>query len=366
MHRCKICELQPAPMPESGRLYIAPPVAHAEGRLQSALRRAEIPFDEPAPGTIGLDLAPGLLPRLVDELGANLGHQEIQNARALLTDADRPVTVADLAATQPLAELLARVRGEWLAELIREERLTTVFQPIVCSGRPDVVFAHECLLRGLDRDGVAIPPGRMYEAARASGLLFALDRAARLRSIKAAVEQGLPGLIFINFNPASVYDPAFCLRSTIAAATEANLTPDRIVFEVVESDEGHADLPGILARYRAAGFRVALDDLGAGFGSLNRLATLRPDFIKVDMHLIQGVDRDTYKAGITAKILEMAQRLGIGTIAEGVETEQELEWVEAHGVDYVQGFLFGRPVCPPAPPRPLSARGRAAVANGCH
>ncbi|HWE36696.1 MAG TPA: EAL domain-containing protein [Isosphaeraceae bacterium] len=366
MHRCKVCEFQPAPLPDSGRLYIAPPVAHAEGRLLTALRRAEIPFDEPAPGTIGLDLRPGLLPRLVDELGATLGPLEIQNARALLTDRDRPITVADLAAMQPLGELVARVRGEWLAELIREDRLATVFQPIVCSGRPEVVFAHECLLRGLDRDGVPIPPGRLYETARASGLLFSLDRAARLRAIKSAVEQGLSGLIFINFNPASIYDPAFCLRSTIAATAEAGIAPDRVVFEVVESDEAHADLPGILARYRAAGFRVALDDLGAGFGSLNRLATLRPDFIKVDMDLIQGVDRDSYKAGITAKILEMAQRLGVGTIAEGVETEREYDWVEAHGVDYVQGFLFGRPACPPPVPRSLPSRARAALANGCH
>jgi EAL domain-containing protein (putative c-di-GMP-specific phosphodiesterase class I) len=366
MHRCKICETQPAPLPESGRLYIAPPVAHAEGRLQSALRRAGIPFDEPAPGAIGLDLRPGLLPRLADELGATLGHLEVQNARALVTEHDRPVSVADLGAMQPLGELLARVRGEWLAEVIREERLMTVFQPIVCSGRPGVVFAHECLLRGLDRDGVPIPPGRLYETARAAGLLFPLDRAARLRAIRAAVEQSLSGLIFINFNPASIYDPAFCLRSTIAATSAAGLAPDRVVFEVVESDEAHADLPTILARYRAAGFRVALDDLGAGFGSLNRLARLRPDFIKVDMDLIQGVDRDSYKAGITAKILEMAQHLGIGTIAEGVETERELEWVEAHGVDYVQGFLFGRPACPPQPPRPLPSRARAALANGCH
>ena len=74
------------------------------------------------------------------------------------------------------------------------------------------------------------------------------------------------------------------------------------------------------------------------------------------MKLIRDVDRDPYKAGITRKIVEMAQGLGISTVAEGIESEAELAWVEEHGVDFVQGFLLARPACPPPPPRPLPRR----------
>jgi EAL domain-containing protein (putative c-di-GMP-specific phosphodiesterase class I) len=102
-------------------------------------------------------------------------------------------------------------------------------------------------------------------------------------------------------------------------------------------------LRGLLATYRDAGFRIALDDVGAGYSSLNRLHQLRPDFIKLDMDLVRGVDRDPYKALIARKTIEIASELGITTIAEGVETPGELEWARTTGAAFVQGFATGRP-----------------------
>jgi EAL domain-containing protein (putative c-di-GMP-specific phosphodiesterase class I) len=92
---------------------------------------------------------------------------------------------------------------------------------------------------------------------------------------------------------------------------------------------------------------IALDDLGAGFSSLNLIHQLRPDFIKLDMDLVRNVHQDPYKAVITEKLLEIAQSLNIRTIAEGIECQEELTWVRTHGATFVQGYLIAKPAALP-------------------
>ena len=358
------CEGLPAPVPEGGDLYLSPPPGpHAGPTLPTILRWMGVAFSEVAPEILAVTLGPGLLKRLAGELAAALGPAELAGVKSLLIEDGRAPAFADLARMQPLAALVTKVQGEWLVEMIREKRLATHFQPIVCGHDTSKIFAYECLLRGVERDGSLVPPDRMYGVARSAELMFHLDRCARLRAIEGAVEHGVTARIFINFNPTALYNPAFCLRTTIRAIEEAGLPPGRIVFEVVESDRTTVDLSAVLSVYRDAGFRVALDDLGAGYGSLNLLSTLKPDFVKIDMKLIRDVDRDPYKAGITRKIVEMAQALGISTVAEGIETEEELAWVEEHGVDFVQGYLLAHPACPPPLPRTV---GRRAARSAVH
>jgi EAL domain-containing protein (putative c-di-GMP-specific phosphodiesterase class I) len=217
------------------------------------------------------------------------------------------------------------------------------------------VIGHEALLRGVGIDGSMLPPFPLFEGARRAGLLFQLDLAARRTHIASAAARGLEGLLFLNFTPTAIYDPAMCLRSTVAAIDAAGIPHDRVVFEVVEF-EGLADtdhLRRILDYYRTAGFRVALDDVGAGYSSLNRLHLLRPDLIKLDLQLVRDVHADPYKALVAEKLLELAHSLGIPVLAEGVETEDELTWLQARRVTYLQGFLFGRPAAEPRPIAPL-------------
>ncbi|MDZ7728973.1 MAG: EAL domain-containing protein [Dehalococcoidia bacterium] len=114
---------------------------------------------------------------------------------------------------------------------------------------------------------------------------------------------------------------------------------------MVESDAvADADhLRRILDYYRERGYRVALDDLGAGFSSLALLEQVRPDFVKLDMHLIRRVDTNPYKAEIASGVLDLARSLGVPTIVEGIEDEGELNWVRAHGASYAQGYYLARP-----------------------
>ncbi len=95
---------------------------------------------------------------------------------------------------------------------------------------------------------------------------------------------------------------------------------------------------------------MALDDLGAGYSSLNLLASLRPDFVKLDVGLVRDVDRDPYRTAIAAKLLDLAKDLGVIVVAEGVETEEQWRWLVAHGADLAQGFFFARPASPPPVP----------------
>jgi EAL domain-containing protein (putative c-di-GMP-specific phosphodiesterase class I) len=117
--------------------------------------------------------------------------------------------------------------------------------------------------------------------------------------------------------------------------------------------------------YRNAGFKVALDDLGSGYGSLKLLSRLKPDFVKLDIDLIRGVDHDAYKAAIAGTIFELARKLGVATVAEGIETEAEWAWVRDHGADYAQGFFIARPGSPPPRPRGCAASHGQAIAADC-
>ena len=145
----------------------------------------------------------------------------------------------------------------------------------------------------------------------------------------------------VNFTPSAIYHPAFCLRSTSEAARESGIDPQRIVFEVVECDEVRDvdHLLTILNVYRSVVFRVALDDLGAGYGSLNLLHGLQPDLVKLDVGLVRDVECDPIKATIAAKLLEAAAALDVATVAKGVETESEWAWFREHGATYQQGYL---------------------------
>jgi EAL domain-containing protein (putative c-di-GMP-specific phosphodiesterase class I) len=151
--------------------------------------------------------------------------------------------------------------------------------------------------------------------------------------------------VFINFSPAAIQDPEAHLAATVQAIEEAKLPRDRVVFEVVEADRfGDAPLlDEVLGGYRRAGFRVALDDLGAGWSTLNLVHRLRPDFIKLDKELIRGVHQDPVKGLIASHLLEIGREMGIGTIVEGIEVSEELAWVREHDADFVQGYLVGRP-----------------------
>jgi EAL domain-containing protein (putative c-di-GMP-specific phosphodiesterase class I) len=143
----------------------------------------------------------------------------------------------------------------------------------------------------------------------------------------------------------AICDPSYCLRITVSACENAGLQPSSIVFEVTETDlvTDVRHLRGILAFYRKAGFRVALDDLGAGYAGLNLLKDLEPDIIKIDRHLITDIDTDTFKQNIVEHLISLAHKQQIKVVAEGIETQGEYTKLKAMGADLLQGYYLARP-----------------------
>lgn len=352
-HGCVDCEALPEALPEAGFLHLAPPLVRTGERLRKLLRRSGLDFEESESGVMTVRLRPQSLEKLALDLAGLLTPGEQLECPCLLT-ADRGCPgLGELLRTQSLSRVVGRVRGEWVRQMLAEQRLVTHFQPIVEARALDRVFAHECLVRGRERNGALVSPSEVQRAARAAGLLFQFDRAARILAIQSASRRDLPSLVFVNVNPNAVHDPSTCLRTTLDAAEEAGIDHERVVFEITETEDvaDAAHLARLLAHCRHHGFRVALDDLGAGFSSVRLLRRLQPDFVKLDRELVEGIDRDAFKARFVEKLLDVARSLAIPIIVEGVETAQEWQWVESHEVDYVQGFYVATPDDPPRSPR---------------
>ncbi len=328
-----------------GRLFLWCPTEQAMAKVVSLLRMHTLDFEAETGDALVVDVEWSVLRDLVGPLRRQLTHGEAEETRVLCKPAGGTLSIGDFPHVKSYAQFSLVSQSTWLRELVDEHRYTSVLQPIVHSGNPAHIFAHEALLRGVERDGSLVHAPYMFEVARGCGMVADLDLAARESAIDAMRRAQHPEALFVNLTPSAIDDPLAALAHTVQVIDRLGLTHDRVVFEVVESEHAPdvVHLRGLLATYRDAGFRVALDDVGAGYSSLNRLHQLRPDFIKLDMDLVRGVDRDPYKALVARKTIEIATELGIATIAEGVETPGELEWAHANGAAFVQGFAVGRP-----------------------
>ncbi|MBA2442814.1 MAG: EAL domain-containing protein, partial [Rubrobacter sp.] len=278
---CSRCESSPEVPAGPGTLYLWAPLGHTAGKVRRYLKGSGRGYRSAAGGGVALRLEDGSMTRLLSELsGEMLTSRELADTRALFKSGDEEPTADDIPEVRSLKQLATLDRSGWLLDLLSEGRLTSVFQPIVRVEDTSEVFAQECLLRGVDRGGGFIPPQPILDAARDCGMLFQADLAARHTAIHEAADHGIGDNLFVNFSPTSIYDPVFCLRSTVEAVNETGLSPKNVVFEVTETEEvGDPEhLRSIVSYYRNQGFRIALDDLGSGYSSLNLIHRLRPDF----------------------------------------------------------------------------------------
>ncbi len=219
---------------------------------------------------------------------------------------------------------------------------TMAFQPIV-DMRQGKIWGYEALVRGLAGEGASTVISQVSPDQR-----YRFDQACRVKAIELAASlfpkgQGLK--LSINFMPNAVYEPAACLRATLAAARKNDFPRADIMFEFTENEAVHdtAHLRNIIAEYRKQGFTTAIDDFGAGHAGLGLLADFQPDLIKIDMHLVRGIDTSRARQSILAAVLHMARELDVTVLAEGVETEAEFIVLRAAGVHLFQGYWFARP-----------------------
>ncbi|ADH99009.1 EAL domain-containing protein [Salisediminibacterium selenitireducens] len=246
----------------------------------------------------------------------------------------------------PYKELEYRIRYPQYVNIIQNKRFTSHMQPIFCT-KEGSVYGYEFLLRPSD-DAYPFFPGELFSFSQRSGMQSMLDSHARINAIRTGSERLKDEKIFINFLPSSIYDPAHCLKSTFEAANTYNVNPERLVFEVVETEKivDVAHLKNIFYHYQNAGVKVALDDIGTGYATIDMLKQLNPDYAKIDRSLIQDCHQHPDKIARIQAISEVAKAQGTLLLGEGIETKEEYETVKSL-VDYTQGYYFAKPQAEP-------------------
>jgi EAL domain-containing protein (putative c-di-GMP-specific phosphodiesterase class I) len=219
---------------------------------------------------------------------------------------------------------------------------TMAFQPIVdtATGKP---FAYEALVRGVDGSDAHSILSQVTETNR-----YAFDQACRVMAIEMAITAGLmkgDAHLSINFLPNAVYSPMACIQQTLQAARAASMPVNRLIFEFTENE--HMGSPehvsSIIDSYRQIGFKVAIDDFGAGHSGLDMFARFVPDEVKLDMVLVRGIDQDRRRQAIVRAVVAMCADLDTLVIAEGIETAQEAAALQDMGVRYHQGYWYAQP-----------------------
>jgi EAL domain-containing protein (putative c-di-GMP-specific phosphodiesterase class I)/GGDEF domain-containing protein len=241
-----------------------------------------------------------------------------------------------------------------LKETLRREMVNIVYHPIVVTETREV-YGFEALARGTHR-GLRSPEV-LFGVAEEANLIWELSRLCRKRALEGMDEHLRPDqFLFLNIDPHDFRDPSF---RSLDMDEFRDIAPDRVVLEITERTAitDYPKFQGYLAEFRARGFRFAVDDAGSGYAGLGSIANLAPDFIKLDISLISGIDTNFMKQNLVETMVSFANDHGIKVIAEGVEREDEYDAVRRLGVHFTQGFLFhdatsngaGPMVQPPAP-----------------
>ncbi len=245
------------------------------------------------------------------------------------------VTRAARAGAERRRRFPAAVDGAVLDDAV--SRLWMAFQPIVgWSARS--VFGYEALVRS---DAAALPgAGAILAAVERSGRLRELGRVIRARVAAAAPGTPDGALLFVNLHASDLADDALYDR---AAPLSAHA--HRVVLEITERAalEGVDALADRLAGLRRLGYRIAVDDLGAGYSGLASFAAVQPEIVKIDRSLVRAIERNPFQQRIVRSVAELGRELGACVVCEGIEVPAERDALVALGCDLFQGYLFARP-----------------------
>jgi EAL domain-containing protein (putative c-di-GMP-specific phosphodiesterase class I) len=216
------------------------------------------------------------------------------------------------------------------------------FQPIV-DVTTETVYAYEALVRGPGGESAGSVMAQVTEENR-----YSFDQGCRVAAITLAAKLGLAergSFLSINFMPGAVYSPAACIQLTLKTAHAVGFPTEQLIFEITEAEEvlDRAHLGAIVTEYRRRGFKVALDDFGAGYSGFNLLADLPVNVLKLDMDLTRDLANRPAALAIVKSMVELSQTLGNELIAEGVETVEEYRALEGCGIRLMQGYLFAKP-----------------------
>jgi EAL domain-containing protein (putative c-di-GMP-specific phosphodiesterase class I) len=235
-----------------------------------------------------------------------------------------------------------RDRHKEFADLVLAEDVAMLYEPIVNLTSREIL-GHEALVRGPWKSDLHSPQ-RLFELAEETDLVFELDCLCRRTALRGARGLEAGRKLFLNCLPTAIHDPAFRGEVLQKTLQDLRLRPEDLVFEISEREsiDNFSIFREVRDRFKELGFQIALDDTGAAYGSLEAVIELAPDFIKVDLSLVRGIDTDPPRQELLRALHAVAGKLGGQIIAEGIETSEELETLRGLGIPYGQGYLFGR------------------------
>ena len=233
-----------------------------------------------------------------------------------------------------------------LEYIIKNKQIKTVFQPII-SLRDGSILGHEALSR-ITCESAIENPDMLFSIAGEYNRLWDLELLCRTTALEAAYKFMKPPyskMLFINVNPNTMHDENFRTGFTKEFLMQFQMKPQNVIFEITERNV-ILDMNGFLLtidHYRGQDYKIAIDDAGAGYSGLNLISDINPDYIKLDMKLIRGIDSDHLKYALVKGMVELSRASRINLIAEGIETSEELDTLISLGVQYGQGFFIQKP-----------------------
>lgn len=292
------------------------------------------------------ELEASMSPALYRKFGCHVGFSIIradENVRLeLLVHEGLETALEESSAREALDAEERRAR---LRDIIERGGVTTLVHPVYRLDDLSIV-GYEALSRG--PAGEFERPDKLLTVAYDADLALRLERLCRSKAIKAASALPAGRLLFLDIEPEAIADPELRSAMITTLPADSEITADRIVLEITERQAitDFASFRSALEYLRALGFKVAVDDAGAGYASLQALAEVKPEWIKVDMSLVRGIDGDGIRAQLMHAMVSFADRVGARLIAQGIDTLEELSTLRGLGVGYGQGFLFTGPVSP--------------------
>jgi EAL domain-containing protein (putative c-di-GMP-specific phosphodiesterase class I)/GGDEF domain-containing protein len=237
---------------------------------------------------------------------------------------------------------------EELHTIIATTALEPVFQPILELGSGEI-FGYEGLIRG-PAAGSLHSPARLFAAATRAGALTDIEMISCRRVIKRYSRLDCDRSLFLNMSPQTVLEVREDSQRIAEFIRSCGLRLEQVTIELTEHNHvsDKAAFRQALVLFRSLGFRVGIDDLGEGFSSLRLWSELHPDFVKIDMHFVQGISQDPLKFQFLKSLQQIAENCNTALVAEGVESYEDLRLLRDLGISYAQGFLIAAPSAQPA------------------
>ena len=232
---------------------------------------------------------------------------------------------------------------ELFESILKEERITTMYQPIV-NLRSGEVIGYEALSRGPEHTPYYSPLA-LIDKAHEVGKIWELEMLFRKKAFEQLNKLCKDKLLFVNVDPDVMKTPEFKTGLTKEYLDELGADETSIVFEITERTAifDYEAFQGVLENYRNQGYLIAIDDVGAGYSGLKTIHEVRPNFIKIDMDLIRNIDKDAFKQALLKAFVDTSLTTNIKIIAEGIETKEEMKTLILLGVHAGQGFFLKKP-----------------------